>query len=94
MRITRIIWYRRFAEKLWEKHRVEVHEAEEALYNRRRVRRVRRGHVKGEDVYLVLGQTEAGRYLAVFVVYKKSQEAIVISARDMDASERRKYGKA
>jgi uncharacterized DUF497 family protein len=30
----------------------------------------------------------------VFFVYKKSREAIVISARDMDAGERREYGKA
>jgi uncharacterized DUF497 family protein len=93
MRINRIIWYRKFVEKLWDKHRVEVHEAEEALQNCRRVRRVKRGHVEGEDVYLALGQTEAGRYLSVFFVYKKSHDAIVISARDMDVGERREYGK-
>jgi len=94
MRIDRIIWYHKFVEKLWDKHRVEVHEAEEALWNRGRVRRVKRGHVKGEDVYLALGRTDAGRYLSVFFVYKKSQEVIVISARDMDAGERREYEKA
>jgi len=93
MRFNRIIWYRKFVEKLWDKHRVEVHEAEEALQNHRQVRRVKRGHVEGEDVYLALGQTDAGRYLSVFFVYKKSHDAIVISARDMDAGERRAYGK-
>ena len=41
----------------------------------------------------LLGQTDAGRYLAVFFVYKKSHDAIVISARDMDAKERREYGR-
>ena len=41
-----------------------------------------------------LGQTDAGRYLSVFFVYKKSHDAIVISARDQDAGERREYGKA
>lgn len=94
MKVNRIIWYRKFVEKLWDKHRVEVREAEEALQNRRRVRRIERGHVRGEDVYLALGQTDAGRYLAVFFVYKRSHEAIVISARDMDSGERREYGKA
>jgi uncharacterized DUF497 family protein len=94
MKINRIIWYRRFVEKLWHKHRVEVHEAEEALLNHRRARRVRRGHVRGEDVYLAMGQTDAGRYLSVFFVYKQSHDAIVISARDMDTGERREYGKA
>ena len=57
------------------------------------MRRVKRGHVEGEDVYLALGQTDAGRYLSVFFVYKKSHDAIVISTRDMDVGERRKYGK-
>lgn len=94
MRIDRIIWYHQVVEKLWEKHGVDLHEAEEALWNRGRVRRVKRGHVKGEDVYLALGQTDAGRYLSVFFIYKKSQEAIVISARDMDAGERREYERA
>ena len=78
----------------WEcSHRVEVHEAEEALRNQKRVRRVQRGHVKGEDVYVALGQTDFGRYLAVFFVYKRSHDAIVISARDMDSGERREYGR-
>ena len=91
MRINRVTWYRKLAEKLWEKHRVEVHEAEEALQNYRRVRRIKRAHVEGEDVYLALGQTDAGRYLSVFLVHKKSHDVIVISARDMDAGERREY---
>jgi uncharacterized DUF497 family protein len=68
MRINRIMWYRKFVGKLWDRHRVEVHEAEEALQDHRRVRRVKRGHVEGEDVYLALGQTDAGRYLCVFFV--------------------------
>ena len=94
MRINRIIWYSKFVDKLWDKHQVEVHEVEDVMQNYRRVRRVRRGHVKGEDVYVVLGQTDAGRYLAVFFVYKKTHEAIVIGARDMDSEERRDYEKA
>jgi uncharacterized DUF497 family protein len=94
MRINRIIWYSKFVDKLWDKHQVEVREVEDVMQNYRRVRRVRRGHVKGEDVYVVLGQTDAGRYLAVFFVYKKTHDAIVISARDMDSEERRDYEKA
>ena len=91
MRINRVIWYGKFVDKLWDKHRVDVREAEEALQNHKRVRRVRRGHVKGEDVYVALGQTDEGRYLAVFFIHKKSHDAIVISARDMGSAERREY---
>jgi uncharacterized DUF497 family protein len=35
----------------------------------------------------------AGRYLVVFFVYKLTCEALIISARDMDAKERRLYAK-
>ena len=91
MEINRIIWYQEFVEKLQVKHHVEIEEAEQSLENRRRTRRVRRGHIKGEDVYLALGQTDAGRYLAVFFVYKKTRDAIVISARDMEEDERDEY---
>ena len=55
---------------------------------------MKRGHIKGEDVYLALGQTDASRYLAVFFVYKKSHDAIVISTRDMDEGERDEYEKS
>lgn len=94
MRINQVIWYQEFVEKLWIKHRVEIEEAEQALQNRKRTRRVKRGHVKGEDVYLALGQTDAGRYLSVFFVYKKSHDAIVISARDMEEDERDEYAES
>jgi len=93
MNINRVIWYEQFIEKLSVKHRIEIAEAEQALQNRRRTRRVKRGHVKGEDVFLALGQTDAGRYVAVFFVYKKSHDAIVISARDMNDEERDEYEK-
>ncbi|MBI5649865.1 MAG: BrnT family toxin [Chloroflexi bacterium] len=91
MKIKNVIWYRQFIEKLQAKHHVEIEEAEQALENRRRARRVKRGHVRGEDVYLALSQAEAGRYLAVFIIYKKTHEAIVISARDMEDAERDEY---
>ena len=56
-------------------------------------RKVQKGHVPGEDVYAALGQTEAGRYLIVYFVYKATREALILSARDMDASERKAYGR-
>lgn len=94
MRIRQVIWYERFVDKLRTKHGVEIDEAEQALYNHRRMRRVKRGRVRGEDVYLALGQTDAGRYLSVFFVYKRTHDAIIISARDMDRRERDEYEKS
>ena len=55
------------------------------------VRRVARGCVRGEHVYAAMAQTQGGRYLIVFFIGKKHGMALPISARDMDASERRYY---
>ncbi|MDI6795090.1 MAG: BrnT family toxin [bacterium] len=52
-----------------------------------------KGDIKGEDVYSALGQTDAGRYLIVFFIYKKTQEALILSARNMARKERREYAK-
>ena len=49
------------------------------------------GHIPGENLYTSLGRTRAGRYLAVFFIYKPSHAALVISARDMDEKERKLY---
>jgi len=38
-----------------------------------------------------LGRTEAGRYLAVFFIHKRTGAALILSARDMDRKERKIY---
>ncbi|MBI3959921.1 MAG: BrnT family toxin [Chloroflexi bacterium] len=93
MRITGILWLRQFAEKIDRKHGVAAYEVEAILYGHRRVRLIERGDYEGEDVFEALGQTEEGRYLAVFFVFKRSGDALVISARDMTRKERRRYGR-
>ena len=52
-----------------------------------------KGHYRGEDVYRALGQTEAGRYLAIFFIHKLTNEALILSARDMDDKERKSYAR-
>lgn len=93
MRIAGVVWHRQFVDKLIEKHGVYPDEAEDVLYGRSRFRRVARGYTHGEDVYEALGQTTDGRYLIVLFVWKTEGEALVISARDMSANERRRYGR-
>jgi hypothetical protein len=58
------------------------------------MRLVESGQRRGEHVYAALGQTEAGRYLVVFLVHKLDGRALVLSARDMTAAERREYERA
>jgi uncharacterized DUF497 family protein len=93
VRIASVIWLRDVVDKLSVKHSVEVYEVEEVFGNRPSFRLVERGQRQGEDVYLALGQTEAGRYLAVLFIFKSTEEALVLSARDMAKKERRQYGR-
>lgn len=93
MTIEGIIWLRDIVDKLALKHRVEAREVEEVLENRPKIRFVEKGKRKGQDVYLALGQTDTGRYLAVLFIYKRTKEALILSARDMADNERKQYGK-
>lgn len=93
MRIVDIIWLPEVVDKLAWKHAVEPEEVDQILFGKPFYRKVQKGHIPGEDVYTAMGQTETGRYLIVFFVYKESREALVLSARDMDRSERRQYGR-
>lgn len=91
MRIEGIIWLRDVVDKLISKHHVEASEVEEVFDSKLKIRFVEKGDREGEDVYLALGQTDAGRYLAVLFIYKKTREALILSARDMAVKERRRY---
>jgi hypothetical protein len=44
-------------------------------------------------VYSALGQTDAGRYLSIFFIYKRTKEALILSSRDMAEKERKQYAK-
>ena len=78
-------------EKIDVKHGVKPEEAEEIFFNRPRFRFVESGHRKGDNVYSAAGQTDEGRYLIVFFIYKSPGSALILSARDMDAKERKRY---
>jgi hypothetical protein len=64
MRVEGIIWLRAVIDKLAFKHRVETLEVEELFAGKPKFRLVEKGEQEGENVYLPLGQTDAGRYLA------------------------------
>ena len=93
MKLAGIIWLPEIVEKIERKHRVKQDEVRDILKGSSHFRFVERGHRRGENVYSALGQTSAGRYLIVFFVHKNTRQALPISARDMTASERRRYEK-
>ena len=91
MQLYEIIWKEQFVIKLEEKHQVFTDEVEDVLFDKPFIRRIEKGRIKGEDLYVAYGQTESGRYLVVFCVNKKRHAALPISARDMTQSEKRYY---
>jgi uncharacterized DUF497 family protein len=91
MYIDDFIWLPSILDKVEIKHQVSQDEVEEVFFNRPRYRFVESGHREGEDVYAASGQTEAGRYLIVFFIHKSSNTALILSAREMDTKERRRY---
>ena len=93
MKIDGLIWLRDIADKLEFKHNVSMEEVEETLNNRPKFRFVEKGERKGEDVYMALGRTDSGRLLSILFIYKKTKEALILSARDMEGKERKQYGK-
>lgn len=91
MYIDDFLWLPEILEKLAVKHHVTENEVEEIFFNRPRYRFVESGYRPGEDVYSASGQTDAGRYLIVFFIHKPANIALILSARDMDRQERRRY---
>ena len=91
MYIDDFIWLYDIVEKLAVKHQVTQDEVEEVFFDRPRYRFVESGHRTGENVYAVLGQSDAGRYLIVFFIRKLDNTALILSARDMDDKERMRY---
>jgi uncharacterized DUF497 family protein len=92
-RITDIVWKEAVVEKLIGKHGVSIAEAEEVLLSKPIVRRMVKGHVRGEDVYAAMAQIIGGRYLIVFFIDKRRGMVLPVSARDMNPAERTYYAK-
>ncbi len=91
MYIDGFIWLPDIIEKLEFKHHVTQDEVEEIFFNKPRYRFIENGHQKDENVYSACGRTDAGRYLIVFFIYKLSKNILILSSRDMDKKERKRY---
>lgn len=88
MRINEIVWIDAVVDKLAQNHGFE-----EVFGNSPQFRFVQKGNRSGEDVYMATGQTEAGRYLTVLFIHKSSGDALILSARDMADSEKKRHGR-
>lgn len=91
MNIDDFIWLPDITEKLIVKHGITQNEVEEVFFNKPRFRFVEKGFRNQEDVYSALGQTDSGRFVIVIFIYKDKNLALILSARDMDREERKRY---
>jgi uncharacterized DUF497 family protein len=91
MYIDDFIWLPDILEKLEAKHSVTQDEVEQVFFNKPRYRFVEAGYRINEDVYSAGGQTDAGRYVIIFFIQKSTNSALILSARDMDKSERTRH---
>lgn len=91
MRIVDVIWRPEVVDKLNWKHGVDAEEVDQVLFGAPLFRKLQKGHIPEEHVYVAFDRTEAGRYLTVVFIYKISREALILTARDMDNSERKAY---
>lgn len=93
MNIEAIIIARDIEEKLLDKHGVSREDVEQIFESNPRFHLAEKGHVHGENLYRAIGQTESGRFLMVIFISKLDRSALVISARDLTAKERKQYAK-
>lgn len=89
--IDDIIWLDTIVEKLAWKHNILTSEVEEVLSGNCRIFGKEKGRVEGEHLYNALGRTNSGRYLSVFFIMKLNNKALIVTARDMNKSERKRY---
>lgn len=92
MNIRGFIWREQIVDKLDWKHNITPEEVEEVFKGKPEFMRKEKGKVEGEYLYNALGRTASGRYLSMFFIYKRSRQALIVTAREMNRKERRYYG--
>lgn len=84
VRISDLEWDARNEEHV-ARHAVEPEEVEEATHNDHYVTRAR------DNLFRVIGQTDAGRYLTIYVAPRDDGSFYPVTARDATPGERREY---
>ena len=82
----------RYRQEDGETRHCDLHASEQVFDNQPGIKRMNKGHFRGEDVYRALGQTDAGRYLVVFHS-QVDPRGLILSARDIDDKERKSYAR-
>ena len=93
IKIIKLIWQNNIVAKIQKKHNVALTEVEEFFQNKPKFRRGPKGNHIKENIYYAFGRSNANRLLFVVFVFKKNNEALILSVRDMDNKEKSVYSK-
>ena len=93
IKIIKLIWLNNIVEKIQKKHNVTFAEVEEFFQNKPKFRRGHKGNHIKENIYYAFGRTNAKRLLFVVFVFKRNNEALILSAREMDNKEKSVFSK-
>jgi uncharacterized DUF497 family protein len=93
MPIQNIIWLYSVEAKIIDKHDIWPGEVEEVLKGKHHNRFMEKGSRPGEDLYAGFGQSDDGRYLAIFYIRKTADTVLIVTAREMTKNEKNRYGR-
>jgi len=89
MNITKLAWEDLHVRYIADKHNISPREVEEVCFENENLKILREKEMRN---YYVLGKTLGGRYLFIVVKPLGNGKAKVIAARDINDSEKTKYG--
>ncbi|MCG7850723.1 MAG: BrnT family toxin [ANME-2 cluster archaeon] len=93
IKIIKLIWLNNIVEKIQQKHNVTITEVEEFFQNKPKFRRGSKGNHVKENIYYAFGRNNTNRLLFVVFIFKRNNEALILSAREMDNKEKSVYSK-
>jgi hypothetical protein len=82
-----LLWDEETIEHIWERHHLRIEEVDEAFHDPEALIH----HTGKYGRQVVYGKTGGGRYLIIIVEFKSRQSALLVTARQMTDSEKRRY---
>jgi len=83
-----LLWRKETIEHIWYRHRIEIHDVEEAYSDpKAKISPARSGRQK------IYGKTRQGRYLTLIVEIEGERVAWLVTAWEMTPKERAHYGR-
>jgi|GEM_PF-678731 len=94
MKITELIWLDNVIGKIESKHHCPPTDAIRSLYQQAKGQKDETEDISVERMFIGhLGRQKPGVTEQVFFIHKRTNKALILSARDMDEKERKSYAR-